>query len=136
MVFGLGYRLPDFNRIIGFGSNSVKAGRRQTRVNRAQAAQTENADNLPEFNNDLNIRVDVSHKITQALIRKIEDRFTQATSGLKTTAIRFSADYALSRSLTLRAFFDKTIHVPLVSSSAYPTANTSAGMSLRLNLNR
>lgn len=136
MVFGLGYRLTDFNRIIGFGSNSIKADRRRTRVNRIRTTQTDTPDNLPEFNNDLNIRVDVSHKVTQALIRKIEDRFTQATSGLKTTAIRFSADYALSRSLTLRAFFDKTVHVPLVSSSAYPTANTSAGMSLRLNFNQ
>ena len=137
MVLGLGYRLPDFNRVVGFGSNSVKAGRRQTRANRiTQDTQQDNPGNLPEFNNDLNIRVDVSHKITQTLIRKIEDRFTQATSGLKTTAIRFSADYAMSRSLTLRAFFDKTIHVPLVSSTAYPTTNTSAGLSLRFNLNQ
>jgi len=135
IVIGLGYRLPDFNRIIGFGSNSMKADRRRTRVNRTQQTQQDNVGNLPEFNNDLNIRVDISHKVTQALIRKIEDRFTQATSGLKTTSIRFSADYALSRSLTLRAFFDKIINMPLVSSSAYPTANTNAGMSLRLNLN-
>ena len=84
----------------------------------------------------MNIRVDISHKNTHALIRKIEDGFTQATSGLKTTSFRFSADYALSRSLTLRAFFDKIINTPLVSSSAYSTANTNAGMSLRFNLNQ
>ncbi|MPM73571.1 hypothetical protein SDC9_120553 [bioreactor metagenome] len=135
IVIGLGYRLPDFNRIIGFGSNSMKADRRRTHINRTQQTQQDNVGNVPEFNNDLNIRVDISHKVTQALIRKIEDQFTQATSGLKTTSIRFSADYALSRSLTLRAFFDKIINMPLVSSSAYPTANTNAGMSLRLNLN-
>lgn len=136
IVFGLGYRLPDFNRIIGFGSNSIKADRRRTRINRSQQSDQSNANNLPEFNNDLNIRVDISHKITDALIRKIEDGFTQATSGLKTTSIRFSADYALSRSLTLRAFFDKIINMPLVSSSAYPTSNTNAGLSLRMNFNQ
>ncbi|MGI6047837.1 MAG: cell surface protein SprA [Petrimonas sp.] len=136
IVFGLGYRLPNFNRIIGFGSNSIKAVRRRTRVNRSQQPEQSNISNLPEFNNDLNIRMDISHKITQALIRKIEDGFTQATSGLKTTSIRFSADYALSRSLTLRAFFDKIINMPLVSASAYPTANTNAGLSLRLNFNQ
>ena len=136
IVFGLGYRLPDFNRIIGFGSNSIKADRRRTRINRSQQSNQSNVSNLPEFNNDLNIRVDISHKITDALIRKIEDGFTQATSGLKTTSIRFSADYALSRSLTLRAFFDKIINMPLVSSSAYPTSNTNAGLSLRINFNQ
>ncbi|MDO5664640.1 MAG: cell surface protein SprA [Bacteroidia bacterium] len=135
IVFGLGYRWPDFNRIIGFGSNSMKSDRRRSRT--ARIIQTEQSNtNLSEFNNDLNIRIDISHKNTQALIRKIEDNFTQATSGLKTTTIRFSADYDLSRSLTLRAFFDKIINTPLVSSSAYSTSNTSAGMSLRFNLNQ
>ena len=136
LVFGLGYRWANFNRVVGFGSNSIKPDRRRTRVNRSQETEQGNNANLSEFNNDLNIRVDVSHKTTQALIRKIEDQFTQATSGLKTTSIRVSADYALSRSLTLRAFFDKIINTPLVSSSSYPTANTNAGMSLRLNLNQ
>ncbi len=132
IVFGLGYRLPDFNRIIGFGSNSVKPQRRARKNNSENAANT----GTSAFNNDLNIRLDISHKTTQALIRKIEDRFTQATAGLKTTSIRFSADYAVSRAITLRAFFDKVINTPLVSSTAYPTANTNAGMSLRLNLNQ
>lgn len=135
VVFGVGYRLADFNRIVGFGSNSIRTHKRRTRTNRTEQAATAASD-LPEFNNDLNIRIDISHKTTQALIRQIESGFTQATSGLKTTTIRFSADYALSRSLTFRAFFDKLIHTPLVSASAYPTANTNAGMSLRLNLNR
>ncbi len=136
LVFGLGYRLADFNRVIGFGSNSMKSDRRRTRSTRARQTEQSNTQNLPAFNNDLNIRVDVSHKTTYSLIRKIENGFTQATSGLKTTSIRCSADYALSRSLTLRAFFDKIINMPLVSSSAYPTANTNAGLSLRLNFNQ
>ncbi len=137
LVFGLGYRIPDFNRIIGFGSNSVNTSRRR-RVSRSRD-NNRTEQTLPtqaEFNNDLDIRLDISHKTAQALIRKIEDGFTQSTSGLRRTSIKFSADYALSRSLTLRAFFDKMINTPLVSSTSYPTANTSAGMSLRFNLNK
>ncbi len=134
MVLGLGYRVADFNKILGFGSNSLD--RRRRPASRRRAVQTTQSDPLPEFNNDLNVRVDISHKLSQALIRKIEDGFTQATSGLRTTSIQFSADYAMSRSLTLRAFFDHMINTPLVSSSAYPTANTSAGLSLRFNLNQ
>lgn len=133
LVFGLGYRVPDFNRIIGFGSNTTHTDRRRPSPSReeetAQPATT-------GFNNDLNIRVDISHKNTQALIRKIEDGFTQATSGLRTTSLQVSADYALSQALTLRAFFDKIINTPLVSSTSYPSANTSAGVSFRFNLNQ
>lgn len=131
-VFGLGYRIPDFNRIIGFGSNSI---RRRPLSARQKTSATQEMQ-TSTFNNDLNIRVDVSHKITQALIRKIEDGFTQSTAGLRTTGIQVSADYAMSRALTLRAFFDRMVNTPLVSSSAYPTSSTSAGLSLRFNLNQ
>lgn len=140
-VLGLGYRMPDFNRIVGFGSNTTreKTAKRKSRRNRNDNQQTENQSRQPVnttsgFNNDLNVRLDISYKTTQALIRKIEDQFTQATSGLRTLSIKFSADYAMSRSLTLRAYFDRMVNTPLVSSSSYPTATTSAGLSLRFNL--
>lgn len=85
---------------------------------------------------DLNTRLDISHKITRALIRKIEDGFTQATDGIQTTTIRFGADYTISRKFTLRAFFDKIINKPLVSSGSYATAHTNLGISLRFDLNQ
>ena len=132
IVLGMGYRITHFNRIIGFGSNSMeKRGRRTTTPGgESETAQTPPA---PSFSNDLNIWVDISGRNTRALIRKIEDGFTQATSGIRTTTIRCSADYAMSRALTLRAFFDRIINRPLVSSIAYPTTNTTAGLSLRFN---
>ena len=137
LVLGVGYRFPNFNRIIGIGSNSVRPKAR--RVDRASSDSNNRSETLnfaSDFTNDLDVRIDVSRKTTHALIRKIDDGFTQPTSGLSTTSIRFSADYALSRSLTLRAFFDKIINKPLVSSSSYATSNTNAGLSLRFNLNQ
>lgn len=130
-VLGLGYRVADFNRIVGFGSNSIRSNRRRRKI-----VETEQTVTQPAFNNDLTIRVDFSHKITQALIRKIEDGFTQSTSGLRTHTLQISADYAMSRSLTLRAFFDRMVNMPLVSASAYPTTSSSAGVSVRVNLNQ
>ena len=88
------------------------------------------------FSNDLTIRAGFSYKKMQALIRKIEDAFTQATSGNVTSAIKFSADYNLSRALTLRAFFDRDLNRPLVSAASYPTSNSSFGISIQLNLTR
>ncbi len=137
IVLGVGYRVADFNRIIGFGSNSGLSNRRASNRSRNnQSVDDENSDKSSSsgFSNDLNIRLDVSHKITNALIRSIDYGFTQPTSGMRTMSIRFSADYALSRSLTLRAFFDKIINTPLVSSSSYSTSNTNTGISVRVNL--
>lgn len=134
LVLGIGYRFADFNRIVGFGSNSVRPTAR--RVAASHSDSSTSSDFSSTFSNDLDVRLDIAHKTTHALIRKIDDGFTQPTSGLTTTSIRFSADYAMSRSLTLRAFFDKIINKPLVSSSSYATSNTNAGLSLRFNLNQ
>lgn len=132
IVVGIGYRIADFNRIAGFGSNSMQRVRNSRLPGIAGEKGQSHASET--FSNTLNLRFDVSHKTTSALIRKIEDGFTQATSGIKTITIRFTADYELSRALTLRAFYDKLINTPLVSSSSYPGATTNAGVSLRINL--
>jgi cell surface protein SprA len=111
IVAGLGYRIPNFNRIVGLKANAAASGA-------------------------LDVRFDISGKTTRALIRKIEERFTQATSGIRSTTVSFSADYSLSRKITLRAFFDRVAYRPLVSSGSYPTSTTSAGISLRLDMDR
>ncbi len=83
---------------------------------------------------NLTTRLDLSHKSTKALIRKIEDGFTQATSGLKSTSIYFTADYVLSKSLTLRMFYERMQYKPMVSANSYPSIDSNAGISLRFNL--
>lgn len=110
-VIGLGYRINEFNRIIGITSR--------------------NSQNL---NNDLNIRADLSYKTNQALIRKIEEHFTQATSGTTIVTLKLSADYTLSRALSVRAFYDKIINKPFITSSGYPTSNSNFGISFKFTL--
>ena len=86
------------------------------------------------FSNEMVVRLDMSRKITRSLIRKIEDGFTQTTSGMQSTSVRFTADYALSSKLTLRAYYDTIIHRPLVSSFSYPSTVSNAGINLRVDL--
>ncbi len=139
VVLGFGYRIPDFNRLLGIGLSTQKNdNRRRSTSQNVQNNQSmiEIDNSRSSFNNDLNIRFDLSNKITRALIRTIEDGLTQATGGLRTVTLQFSADYSLSRSLTLKAFFDKTILSPLVSATSYPTSTTSTGISLKFNLNQ
>ncbi|WP_085536936.1 T9SS outer membrane translocon Sov/SprA [Massilibacteroides vaginae] len=109
IVVGVGYKLTEFNKALGM-------------------KKTEN------FSNDLTVRVDFSHRRMQSLIRKIDDGLTQPTSGNVAKTIQFSADYGLSRSLTLRAFYDLQINEPLVSSASFPTSNSNYGVTVRFSL--
>ena len=111
MVIGIGYKLTEFNKILGIKKKGT-------------------------FSNDLDIRLDFSYRKMQSLIRKIETAETQATSGNIAKTIQFSADYALSKALTLRAFYDLQINTPLVSSASYPTSNSNYGISLQFMLTR
>lgn len=108
-TIGLGYKFAEFNKILKM---------KKTR----------------DFSNDLTVRIDFSYNKMQSLIRKIEDSFTQATSGNIAKTIQFSADYGLSRALTLRAFYDLQINEPLISNAAYPTSNSNYGVALRFSL--
>ena len=109
-------------------------------LNIASFQMVETSDNNIEVGlgykyKDFNIQLDISRNTTSALIRKIEDGFTQATNGLRTYSLRFSTDYPLSKKLILKGFYDFNMHRPLISSYSYPTSNSIAGLSIRFNLN-
>lgn len=88
------------------------------------------------ISNDLTLNADIGIDHTQALIRRIEDSYTQPTSGTKSFNINFTASYVMSKRLTLSAYFDHRVNTPLVTTSSYPTTNTSYGLSLNLSLAR
>jgi len=111
LVIGVGYRINEFNRLIGLPVRNDRG-----------------------FNNDLTVNVDLSNRTNQSLIRKIIDQYTEATSGTTILTLKISAEYTLSRALLLRAFFDRIVNKPLISSSAYPTTNTNFGLSIRFTL--
>lgn len=109
---GIGYKIVGFNTVL-----------------KMKGSQT-------GVSNDLNINADFSLSQTSALIRRIETAYTQATSGTRTININVAANYVMSKRLTVGAFFDHQINTPLVSSTAYPTTNTSFGLSFNLSLAR
>ncbi|MDR2468957.1 MAG: cell surface protein SprA [Tannerella sp.] len=87
-----------------------------------------------DFSNDLTVRMDVTQRTNRSLIRKIEDHSAQVTQGQTLRNVQFSADYAFSKSVVIRAFYDLQVNRPLVSSASYPTSNSNYGISLRLSL--
>lgn len=86
--------------------------------------------------NDLTLNADFTFQNNQALIRRIEGNYTQATSGTNTINFNFTASYIMSKRITLSAYFDHQVNTPLVTTSSYPTSNTSYGVSFNLSLAR
>ena len=110
--FGAGWKIAEFNKII-------KIGGKQTGIS-----------------NDLSLNLDFIISNNQALIRRIETAYTQATTGSRTFSINFMASYQLSRKVTLSAFFDHQVNNPLVSNSSFPTSNSNYGIAVNLSLAR
>jgi cell surface protein SprA len=108
---GLGYRIDNFDKIIHFPKKSN-----------------------PNFNNYLTLSADVSYRMNQSLNRKIEDGFTQPTTGHSQVTIQFTADYTVSKTIGLQAFYDRQVSRPLVSSTAFPLSKSAFGVSVKINL--
>ncbi len=85
---------------------------------------------------DLDLQADFKFAHNQALIRRIESNYTQATSGARNISANFTAKYALSRRIQLGMFFEHQVNTPLVSNSAFPTSNTAYGITCNLSLAR
>lgn len=132
-VIGLGYKI---NNLKLFGVKKKKR-RTTTRQNRAQAANQQTpAPTTGGMNNDLNMRVDFSLRDQSSLNRNIMTMTSQATSGNKALKISFSADYTLSKLLTVSAYYDRQTNTPLLSSSSFPTTTQDFGVSLKFSLTR
>ncbi|MDR1116452.1 MAG: cell surface protein SprA [Tannerella sp.] len=110
ITLSLGYKYAEFNKIL----KMKKKG---------------------DFSNDLTVRLDYTYRKALSLIRKLEDGYTQATQGSISHMLQFSADYAFSKKVTLRAFYDLQINEPLVSSTSFPTSNSNYGISIQISLN-
>ncbi len=86
--------------------------------------------------NDLTLNLDFSLQNNQALIRRIEENYTQPTSGTRTLGINFTANYILSKKVTVSAYFSHQVNTPIVTTSSYPTTNSAYGLTFNLNLSR
>ncbi len=82
---------------------------------------------------DLNLRVDLSYRDNATVIRKMEERQNQVTAGQNILSLKTSADYVLNERLNVRAFYERVVNKPVISTS-FPSANTNAGISLRFTL--
>lgn len=88
---------------------------------------------------NLTVKVDISYRRNVSVIRQWTDSPTGATIGNSTPTagtdiltLRSYADYQLTQAINLRVYYDWIKTVPQTSAS-FPTSNTNAGFSVRIN---
>jgi cell surface protein SprA len=86
-----------------------------------------------QIKSDMNINLNVSYRKNENIIRKIDEGVSQPTGGTNVISIKASTDYIINERITIKAFFERIMNIPVISSS-FPTTNTNAGISLRLTL--
>ena len=126
-VIGLGYKIADLN---------LFAPKKTVKSKKSGTGNKATTTNSRGFANDLNLRFDLTLRNQSALNRDILTQLTQATSGNKAVQVSFSADYALSKYLTLTAYYDRQMNKPLLTSNSYPVTTQDFGVSLKFILNR
>lgn len=82
---------------------------------------------------DLNLDLSISVRDNKTITRKIIENQNQATAGQNMVSIKFNGQYNLSKNLMVRAYYDRVVNTPVISTS-FPTANTKAGFALRFML--
>nr|WP_246277464.1 cell surface protein SprA [Winogradskyella ursingii] len=107
-TLGLGYRFKDV-RI-----RSQLAGARQI------------------IKSDLNMRLDVSVRDNETIIRYLDLENNQVTAGQTIWGLKYGADYAFSKNLTAIFYFDYTFSDFAISTS-FPQTSLRSGITLRYN---
>ena len=143
-VVGFGYKIADFRffrskarflaaknakSATGKGDDEKKAGAKSN-------TSTTQTNKSKGFAHDLNLRLDLSWRKQAAITRDIATISSQATSGNTAFKLAFTADYSLSRLLTMSFYYDRQSNTPLLSASSYPTVTQDFGLSMKFSLTR
>jgi cell surface protein SprA len=136
-VIGMGYKISNFNLFSSGSSNRKVKGSKGNRngqdENNSKSKQTTKRSGI---NHDLNTRIDVSFRNQAAITRDIASGASSASSGNSALKISLSAEYTLSRYLSMTAYYERQTNTPLLSANSYPTTTQDFGVSLKFSLTR
>ena len=132
-VFGMGYKVNNLNL---FGPRARRTGSRNRNSQNNKQNRNSNNRNNGGLNHDLNLRLDLSYRKQAAITRDIATLTSAASSGNSALKISFTADYTLSRLITMSFYYDLQTNTPLLSASSYPTTTHDFGFNFKLSLTR
>lgn len=131
-VIGGGYKINNFSL---FGSNHRRV-KSKNKDNEDNNRQNKSNTTKNELNHDLNLRLDLSYRKQASISRDIATLTSSASSGNTAFKLSFSADYTLSKLITMSFYYDMQTNTPLLSSSSYPTTTHDFGLNLKMSLTR
>jgi cell surface protein SprA len=83
--------------------------------------------------NDLNARLDVNIRDNYNILRDLDGAEPQPSGGGRNVSLKPSIDYVLNDRVNIRLFYDYVLNEPFIS-TAFPTAQTSGGLSIRFTI--
>ena len=83
-----------------------------------------------DLKNDIVLNLNLTRNANRTTIRKINLNQSQVSAGSEVWMIDFSAEYALSSHISLRAYFQTNINNPYILNT-YPNSTTKGGLMLR-----
>ena len=143
-VIGMGYRLNNFNlfgmggkrKVVKSKGKNGKGSSSDDKKNSSSSSSSSSRNSSYGTNHDLNLRLDFSFRKQAAIVRDIASMVSSASSGNNALKLSFSADYTLSKMLTMSFYYDRQTNTPLLSSSSYPTTTQDFGLSIKFSLTR
>ena len=137
-VLGMGYKINNFNLFGPRNRRRVRGSNRNGQDNNNQNNNRSNRNNRSNngLNHDLNLRLDLSYRKQAAITRDIATVTSAASSGNSAFKLSFTADYTLSRLITMSLYYDLQTNTPLLSASSYPTTTHDFGFNFKLSLTR
>lgn len=133
-VVGWGYKINNFN-LFGMGKNKRKV-KNSKRGDEEEEESTKSKSSSSGFNSDLSLTLDLSFRKQASICRDIATMTSTASSGNNAFKLSFTAEYTLSKYVTMSFYYDRQTNTPLLSSSSYPTTTQDFGLSLKVSLTR
>ena len=136
-VFGWGWRLDNFN-LFGLGNSGRKTARGKAKKSSdgQRASQASQSRSQTGTKHGLNLRLDLSYRKQAAITRNIATVSSTASSGNTAFKLSFSAEYTLSKLMSMSFYLDRQTNTPLLASSSYPTTTQDFGLSIKFSLTR
>ena len=142
-VVGWAYKIQDFKLFSVRNHRKVKNNKKAAsegddtangKTSTAQQSTSSTARN--QINHDMNLRLDLSYRKMANISRDIASMTSSASSGNTAFKLSLSAEYTLSKLMTMSFYYNMQKNIPLLSSSSYPTTTNDFGLSLKFSLKR
>jgi cell surface protein SprA len=81
---------------------------------------------------DINLKIDFSYRNNKTIVRYLDYDNNQLGGGQNIWSAKLTADYSLSKNLTIIFFYDHSFSKPVISTS-FPLTNIRSGFTMRYN---